>query len=112
MTKAIQSRITLLISVILVLSSTNVFAAGFVIDPAAIMTAWWNTNHWAGITAATILLAMIAATWKMPPVKNETKAQMISDLFRMARYIVGILFVVEYYSLIMKTIEAIIEMVT
>ena len=76
------------------------------------MRAWWQTNHWAGITAATILLAMIAATWKMPPITNQTKAQMVSDLFRMARYIVGILFVVEYYGLIMQTIEAIIEMAT
>lgn len=76
------------------------------------MRAWWEANHWAGITAATIFLAMIAATWKMPPIQNQTKAEMVSDLFRMGRYIVGILLIVEYYGLIMKTIEAIIEMIT
>ena len=97
---------------LMMIGQVQALASGFVIDPVSIMRTWWEANHWAGITAATIFLAMIAATWKMPPVVNETKAQMISDLFRMGRYVVGILLVIEYYGLIMETIEAIAELVT
>ena len=90
--------------------SNLVLASGFVIDPASIIKVWWEANHWAGITAATIFLAMIAATWKMPPIENETKAQMISDLFRMGRYLVIILLIIEYHEIIIATIINLIDM--
>lgn len=92
--------------------STPLAASGFVIDPASIIQTWWNANHWAGITAASIFLAMIAATWKMPPITNETKAQMVSDLFKMGRYLVAILLFIEYYELITSTVINIIELIT
>lgn len=78
--------------------SNTAYAVGFVIDPAKLIQTWYETNHWAGITAAAIILAMIAATWKMPPIKNETKAVMVSDLFKLGRYVVILLLFVEYYT--------------
>jgi len=60
------------------------------------------SNHWAGITAVALFTGMTAATWKMPPIANETKAVMVSDLFRLGRYIVAILLFVEYHELIVS----------
>jgi hypothetical protein len=82
---------------------------GFVIDPAAIIKTWYETNHWAGITAAGLFAAMVTAAWKMPPVENETKAVMVSDLFRLGRYIVGILLFIEYYELLTSWTINIVE---
>ncbi len=84
-------------------------ASGFVIDPANILRAWYETNHWAGITAAAILMAMLAAAWKMPEIKNDKKAQAISDLFRFARYVAGILLFVEYWDVIVMIWVGLVE---
>jgi len=84
----------------LILSAKPILASPFVIDPAAILQAWWSTNHWPGITAAALLTSMIVASWRMPPVKNETKAIMVSDLFRTCRYIVIALLFIEFYDFI------------
>lgn len=92
--------------------SNLALASGFVFDPASMLKTWWEANHWAGITAASIFLAMIAATWKMPPIQNETKAQMISDLFRMGRYLVIILLIVEYYELIIAAIINLVDILS
>ncbi len=95
----------------LIMISTPVWASAFVIDPAAILRTWWETNHWAGITAVSIFLAMIAATWKMPPIENETKATMVSDLFRMGRYLVFALLMIEYYEVIVSTVVNLTEII-
>lgn len=89
--------------------NNTVIAAGFVIDPAAIFKTWYEINHWAGVTAIVLLTAMITAAWKMPPVKNETKAVMVSDLFRLGRYVIGILLFIEYYELLTSWIINIVD---
>lgn len=92
--------------------NTTAFGVGFVIDPASIIRTWYETNHWAGITAAAILLALITAAWKMPPVENETKAVMVSDLFRLGRYVVVILLFIEYYELVTSWAINIVDLIT
>lgn len=92
--------------------SDPLVASGIIIDPASIMQTWWNTNHWAGITAASMFTTMVIATWRMPQIQNETKAQMVSDLFKMGRYLVGILLLIEFYDFIVSVIIDIVELVT
>ena len=87
-------------------------ASGIVIDPASMFQAWWNSNHWPGLTAASMFTTMVIATWRMPPIQNETKAQMVSDLFKMGRYIVGILLFIEFYDFITSVVINIFEFIT
>jgi len=73
------------------------------------MKTWWEMNHWAGVTGAALFLAMITASWKMPPIENETKAKMFSDLFRMGRYLVAGLFFIEFYESLVSIIVRVID---
>jgi hypothetical protein len=66
-------------------------------------------NHWAGVTASAILVALITASWKMPPIQNETKAQTISDLFKFGRYVAAILYFIEFYDFIISIIVRVMD---
>jgi len=95
----------------MILIAKPLLASAFVIDPAAILQTWWETNHWPGITAAALLTSMIVASWRMPPVKNETKAIMVSDLFRTCRYIVIALLFIEFYDFITLAVMNLIDFI-
>lgn len=92
--------------------SAPLVASGIVIDPASIFQSWWKANHWAGITGASILTTMIVATWRMPKIENQTKAETISDTFKFGRYVAAILLIVEFYDFIVSVLVNIVEMVT
>lgn len=86
--------------ILLILVSGTLLAVSFTLDPASIISSWYNAKHWPGVTAAALFSGMFTVSWKIGAIENETQAKMIADLFKTARVVAVFLLVIEFYQLL------------
>ena len=85
------------LSIVIVLTTSNAYAEGWMIDAATAFDKFIKAAHWKPFLVATILGGMFAAMSKMKPVNHKVIAQARAFVFYFSCAFCAILLIDEYW---------------